>query len=170
MPVCTKSSLWLAWLALWLVACGEGKPAATEAAGGPTRVEAGEVIPANDLRQLSWTELQDVTFEEKFYPDIEEYLLYPAFGDSVQALAGQAVYIAGYVLPVEPGRYVLSANPFSSCFFCGGAGPESVMELDLRDTTLLFYTDEWRTFQGRLRLNDSDIDKLNYILEGAEVF
>ncbi|RMG66740.1 MAG: DUF3299 domain-containing protein [Bacteroidetes bacterium] len=154
------------------MACGSSHSTSQEAAGGPTRIEAGsgEVTPINDLQDLSWQQLQDVTFEDRYYEDIEEYLLFPAFGDSVKALAGQPVKIAGYVLPVEPGRYVLSANPFSSCFFCGGAGPESVMELELRDTTLLFYTDEWRTFQGRLQLNDSNVDKLNYILEEAEVF
>lgn len=121
------------------------------------------------LISLTWDDLSDVSFEEKYYEDIDAWLLFPSFGDSVKMLADQDVFISGYVLTLEPGRYALSANPFSSCFFCGGAGPESVMSLGLVDSTQIFYTDEWKTFQGTLRLNDSDVDQLNYVLEQAIV-
>ncbi|WNJ19221.1 DUF3299 domain-containing protein [Pontibacter sp. G13] len=138
----------------------------------PIRIEAGVVNPDPNLLDLKWETLAQVDFETRYYEEIDDYLLYPMFSDAVKGLEAQEVYISGYVLPVEPGRYVLSANPFSSCFFCGGAGPESVIELDLKgdDSKQIFLTDEWRTFRGTFVLNDSDIDKLNYILIDAVVY
>lgn len=118
---------------------------------------------------LTWQDLADVQFEEKYYEDVQEYLWYPSFGEKVKAAEGKPVYIAGYVIPVEAGRYVLSKNTFASCFFCGGAGPETVMELELTDPEVLFANDEFRTFKGTFATNDSNIDKLNYILEEATV-
>lgn len=118
---------------------------------------------------LVWEDLAHVEFEDKYYKDIDAWMLFPTFGDSLKMLEGKEVFISGYVLTLEPGRYALSANPFSSCFFCGGAGPESVLALALKDTSAIFYTDEWQTFQGSFRLNDSDVDQLNYILEDAIV-
>jgi hypothetical protein len=64
---------------------------------------------------------------------------------------------------------VLSANPYSSCFFCGQAGPESVMEIQLLKQYDGLRMDQVITFEGRLRLNADDIYQLNYILEEAEV-
>lgn len=143
------------------------------ACGGDTaEADGGEKAPlAMDAtyQTISWDDLSAVKFEDRYYEDLNEYLLYPTFEPSVQQLDGAAVRIEGYVIPVEPGRYVLSANPFSSCFFCGGAGPETVLELALVAPEVVFFTDDFKTFVGTLKLNDSDVDKLNYILEDALV-
>lgn len=139
-----------------------------QAAKEPPKPEPA-LVPEGDYLPLTWKQLADVAFEEKYYEDVDEWLWFPSFGPQVQAKTGEEVYIAGYVIPVEPGRYVLSKNSFESCFFCGGAGPESVMELELVNAKQMFANDEYRTFKGTLRVNDSDIDHLNYILEGAEV-
>ena len=178
-----KTPIWTLFLLLGIVACGpeqqepetidQSPSLPTEktsfssepSAASPVR----QLIPFEELTPLKWEDLTDVEFKDKYYEDIEAWLLFPTFGDSVKALEGKPVYISGYVLTLMPGRYALSANPFSSCFFCGGAGPESVMALSLQDTTAVYYTDEWHTFQGTLRLNDSDVDQLNYVLEGAVV-
>ena len=98
-------------------------------------------------------------------------MLYPTFGQSVQKLSGKPVELTGYVLPVdlESNVYVLSAFPFSACFFCGGAGPESVVSLKFKKSGKKFKTDERRTFRGTLKLNADNIYELNYILADAEM-
>lgn len=154
LPEFLAKVLLMATLTVWLSACG-----GAEEAGGTS-------VPA-DVQTVTWADLRAVKFEDRFYPDLEEYLLYPNFEPSVQALDGEGIRIEGYVIPVEPGRYVLSANPFSSCFFCGGAGPESVIELELIQPGAMYVTDEFKTFTGILSLNDSDVDKLNYVLHDA---
>lgn len=176
---------------LLLAACSETDRSPSEAAAESTGVQTADTLamPAPERREvprptaevpagvsrITWQTLTDVEFEEKYYDEIQQMLLFPNFGQTVQDLEGDRVAISGYVIPVDPGgpdrpaRYVLSANPFSACFFCGAAGPESVVELELTDPDLLFATDEFRSFSGVFRLNDSDYDKLNYILQDAEL-
>jgi len=122
---------------------------------------------ADEFEKIDWDTLKKVKFEDKFYEEINSYLLYPTFSEDLKQMQGEKVAIQGYVIPISPGRYVLSANPFASCFFCGNAGPESVMELSLKDTTAVYFSDDFKAFGGTFKLNDSDIDRLNYILEDA---
>ena len=121
--------------------------------------------------KLSWETLRDVTFKKKWYPEESVYMLYPTFGAGIQKLIGKPVELTGYVLPVdyESNLYVLSAFPYSACFFCGGAGPESVVSLKFKKSGLKFKTDERRTFRGTLKLNADNIYELNYIIADAEM-
>jgi hypothetical protein len=121
--------------------------------------------------KLSWEILRDVTFKKKWYAEESVYMLYPTFGPGVQKLSGKTVELTGYVLPVdlETNLYVLSAFPFSACFFCGGAGPESVVSLKFKKAGKKFKTDERRTFRGTLKLNADNIYEMNYILADAEM-
>lgn len=128
--------------------------------------------PAVEPVKLTWETLRDVTFKKKWYAEESIYMLHPTFGPSVQKLKGQQVSITGYILPVdlEANLYVLSAFPFSACFFCGGAGPETVMTLNFKKKDgRKFKTDERLTFTGTLKLNSDDIYQMNYILDGAEI-
>lgn len=62
--------------------------------------------------------------------------------------------IKGFIIPLDTDgeAYALSAYPLSSCFFCGNAGPGSVMELLLEEPRR-FHTDEYLTFEGILGLS-----------------
>jgi hypothetical protein len=121
--------------------------------------------------KITWESLRDVTFKKKWYPEESVYMLYPTFGPGINKLNGKEVLLAGYVLPIdmESNLYALSAFPFSACFFCGGAGPESVVSLKFKKNSRKFKTDERHTFRGTLRLNADNIYELNYILENAEI-
>ena len=121
--------------------------------------------------KLTWETLRDVTFKKKWYAEESIYMLHPTFGASVQKLKDQPVSITGYILPVDldANLYVLSAFPFSACFFCGGAGPETVMTLNFKKNSRKFKTDERLTLVGTLKLNADDIYQMNYILDKAEI-
>jgi hypothetical protein len=125
---------------------------------------------ANPVK-LSWEMLRDVTFKKKWYAEESVYMLYPTFGPGIQKMSGKTVELTGYVLPVdlEANVYVLSAFPYSACFFCGGAGPESVVSLKFKKAGRKFKTDERRTFKGTLKLNADNIYELNYIIADAEM-
>lgn len=99
------------------------------------------------------------------------YFLYPTFGPSVNALQGKEISIRGYMIPVDENDnlYVISAKPMAACFFCGGAGPESIIELQFRKKKQRFRIDEVVTVSGKLLLNANDVDHLNYILKDAAV-
>ena len=124
-----------------------------------------------DFRELTWAELADVDFKDVYLEELDSYYWKPEFGPQVLASEGEDVYITGYVIPVDLDEdfYVLSRYPFANCFFCGGAGPESVIDLRFADSEHRTYqTDERLTFHGNVRLNADDVYQMNYILEGAE--
>ncbi len=127
--------------------------------------------PANPTK-ITWEMLRDVTFSKKKHEAEGIYILHPTFGEPIRKLNNKEVTITGYIIPMdlEENLYVLSAFPYSACFFCGGAGPESVMALEFKkNSPQKFKTDERLTFKGNLKLNADDIYKMNYILENAEV-
>lgn len=120
-------------------------------------------------RIIDWKLLAKVEFVDQYFAEFEAWYLIPKFKPEVQALNNQDIIIKGYVIPmdVEGGEYALSAYPFSACFFCGGAGPESVIKLELKEKAERYETDDIMTFTGTLVLNDSDIDNFNYILKNC---
>ena len=120
---------------------------------------------------INWKRLADVRFNRKLNKELSMYFLYPTFGPSVNALHGKEISIRGYMIPVDENDniYVISAKPMAACFFCGGAGPESIIELQFRKKKQRFRTDEVLTVRGKLALNAYDVDHLNYILKNAEV-
>ena len=122
--------------------------------------------------QIDWSVLSDVEFTDVYMEEVDEYFLYPHFGPSVRKLAGQEVMIRGFVLEIDPTEnyYILSKGPFSSCFFCGVGGPETIVELEMRSSKDVFIMDEVATLKGTLKLNSDDIYQCNYILQNAEVY
>ena len=121
--------------------------------------------------QLSWKDLEDVEFSDLYVQELDEYVLYPNYGMDVMSLNGQEVILTGYVLEIDPskGFYVLSKGPFASCFFCGDGGPETIVELELKNKNQYFMMDEIATIKGVLKLNADDIYQCVYILQNAEV-
>lgn len=122
--------------------------------------------------EINWTNLEDVEFSERYVEEVDEYVLFPSFGFDVQQLDGKEVILSGYILAIDPeiGYYVLSKGPFASCFFCGAAGPETIVELSLKSKDKSFMMDEFATFKGYLKLNSDDIYRCVYIIEFAEVY
>lgn len=120
---------------------------------------------------ITWELLKDVEFDEIWSEEFQAYYMVPKFSKSVKEMDGKEVQIRGFIIPVDivQDYYVLSANPYSSCFFCGQAGPESVMEIQMVKKYEGLRMDQVITFQGTLRLNIDDIYQLNYILEEAQI-
>lgn len=128
-------------------------------------------VPAAAPVFLSWDVLQDVTFEEKFVKEVNGPMLFPKFTPKMRALNGKQVQVKGYVVPFDPSgaKLALSANSYAACFFCGKAGPASVLTINLKTPDKRFKTDQFRNFTGNLRLNDKDIKEFYYILDEAIV-
>jgi len=124
---------------------------------------------ANAQKEVSWTTLMDISFKDIYLEGEDMYVYFPVFGQKQRELENQTVTVSGYIIPidVELNQYVLSAFPFSACFFCGAAGPESVMAVYFQSDDKTYKTDERLTLTGTLRLNETDVDELVYILEDA---
>ncbi|UZR98368.1 DUF3299 domain-containing protein [Chondrinema litorale] len=129
-------------------------------------------LPVWSQTRITWETLADVKFTDKYSEEVKAYYYYPHFGTTVKELEGKEVFIKGFILALEPKEdiYILSQNPYSSCFFCGNGGPESIIELKLKPGYPKFKMDQVVTMKGRMKLNKDDIYQCNYILQEAEVF
>ena len=120
----------------------------------------------------SWAEFAKTKFEPKYNEKLGEYLYYPSFPESLKALEGKEITLEGYYVPFAPeeGNYIiLSKYPMSQCFFCGGGGPESISEVTFKNGTTKFQVDDLITVRGKLKLNVSDIDHVNFIILDAVI-
>lgn len=128
-------------------------------------------LSAQDKDGNIWTTLSKITFKKEYDEMLGFKVDVPVFGEEVQALADKEVVIKGYIIPVEGYKshkeFVFSAYPYNMCFFCGGAGPETVMEVFSNEPVK--YTAEPIVLRGKLKLNSSDINRLMYIMEDAEL-
>ena len=121
-------------------------------------------------KQLVWQLLEMTTYKITNDSGLQS-TYHPSFPGILETqFEGQEVLITGYLIPVdiEAQKYALSKNPFTSCFFCGGAGPETVIELRFASDPGRFATDEYVMIKGRLRLNRSGTG-LFFILDKAEI-
>lgn len=112
-----------------------------------------------------WKTLEEVTYEvtKDEYGD----LYVPVFSDDIKKIQGEVVEVEGFIIPFEgmfkPTQLILSALPVSECFFCGSGGPETVMEITMKEK--IKYTTKRVKIRGKLKLNSNNPDKLMYILE-----
>lgn len=119
--------------------------------------------------QNVWRDLSNVTY--KIGQDEFGELYIPVFSDKIKDLEGKMVEADGFIIPFEgmfkPEHIILSSLPLAECFFCGSGGPETVMEVLLKNP--IKYTSKKVKVRGKLMLNDRDPEKLMYILKDAEL-
>ncbi len=124
----------------------------------------------NETGSRTWKTLSKITYRKQFDELMGFKVDVPVFSDDVKALEGKEVVVKGYIIPTEGYKshteFVFSAFPYNMCFFCGGAGPETVMEVEAKKP--IKFTAEAVSIKGILELNDDDINRLIYILKDAE--
>ncbi len=116
---------------------------------------------------VDWYMLEDIQYKLKYFEEIDFEAYAPIFSKTIQSLQGKEIVVKGYVIPLfeneEP--LALSANPYSSCFFCGQASPASVMSMYMKNKGLNYKMDDFKTFKGTLYLNYDDPNEFYYILK-----
>jgi hypothetical protein len=118
-----------------------------------------------------WKTLARITYKKEYDEFLGFKIDKPVFSDQIKALNGKEVTVKGFIIPVEGYKghkeFILSAFPYSMCFFCGGAGPESVMEVSAIEP--IEYSAESVVIKGKLKLNSDDVNKLMYSLYEAKL-
>ena len=131
------------------------------------------IILATPLRAQEgiWKTLSKITYKKEYNEIMGFKVDVPVFSADVKKLEGKVVTVRGYIIPVEGYKshteFVFSAFPYNMCFFCGGAGPETVMEVYAKKP--VEYSAQSITLRGRLMLNDDDINRLIYAIKDAEL-
>ncbi len=118
---------------------------------------------------VDWADLAGITYIKKMDELLGFKVDMPVFDDQVKKYEGKKIQIKGYIIPTEGYKnqkeFIFSAYPYSMCFFCGNAGPETVMEVT--SSKGVPFTNDQVTIQGTLRLNGDDINRLMFSLEDA---
>lgn len=116
-----------------------------------------------------WKTLSKITYKKEYDEFLGFKIDKPVFANVVQELEGTEVVVKGYIIPVEGYKshteFIFSAYPYNMCFFCGGAGPETVMEVESAEP--VEYSAEQVILKGKLVLNADDINRLMYLLVDA---
>ncbi|GLR18087.1 hypothetical protein [Portibacter lacus] len=119
----------------------------------------------------TWKTLGKITYKKEYDELMGFKVDVPVFSDDIKEMEGKEIKIKGYIIPVEGYKshkeFIFSAYPYAMCFFCGGAGPETVMEVSAVEAVK--YTAEQIEIQGKLQLNDSDVNRLMYILTDVKL-
>ncbi len=120
---------------------------------------------------LDWVTLADVTFEKKYSEELMLEYDVATFGDLIKQFDGKEVQISGYVIALDAlgVSFVLSRNPNATCFFCGGGGPETIVDIKVKPKALKRYKmDERKTFKGILKMYPDNSGSFIYLLTEAE--
>lgn len=131
--------------------------------------EAQSKVAYSGYPSLIWPKLYTIQYTQS-KDALGEYEK-PIFSNDVKALEGKVVSLPGYIVPfatgtVKSNQFILTSLPLNACFFCGVGGPETVVEIVLKNP--IAYTEKLVEIKGILRLNSTDPDKMIYRLEQAE--
>lgn len=104
------------------------------------------------------------------YSTTPDGLYEPQFPSWLDKYKNTEVVIQGYLVPVdvEGNQYALSRYAFSSCFFCGNAAPNTVVELVFKERPDNLITDQFVVVKGTLVFNADDPFRLFFILQQTE--
>jgi hypothetical protein len=119
-----------------------------------------------------WAVFSKTRFEVRYSEKAQEYLNFPIFPAEVKALESKVISVEGYYLPVDvvgEAYVIISKYPYSQCFFCGGAGPETIAEVSFKTKPPKFSADQYIRVRGKLKLNTDDIDRTNFLIQEAEL-
>lgn len=115
-----------------------------------------------------WHTLAEVGYErqkDKSGYDVDK----PMFSKNLKSWHKKKIRLKGYVVPVneltDQNKFMLSSLPFNVCYFCGAAGPETVIEVEADKPVAFSSKPIW--MEGTLLLNSEDADHHMYRLTGA---
>lgn len=137
--------------------------------GRAHQIMGGEAtyITANDT--LTWKLLGQIKYIKKPSADYPEGVMYPVINTTLKAKNKKPITMSGFIIPIDNKNYALSKNVFASCFFCGQAGPETIMGIKFKNPGMKLKTDQYVTIQGTFRYNDNDVDDWIYHVDNAVI-
>lgn len=117
---------------------------------------------------LTWKKLGQIKFVKKQHKDYG-MVDYPVINPEIKMRHNKKIIISGFIVPIDNVNYAISKNVFASCFFCGKAGPETIVGLKFREGKKKLRTDQYVTIVGTLKINETDVDNWMYNLEDVVI-
>lgn len=118
---------------------------------------------------LNWKLLGMIKFVKKQHKDYPDGVMFPIINSTLKAKNKKRIAMSGFIVPIDNTTYALSKNVFASCFFCGQAGPETIMGIKFKGSNPKLKTDQYVTLEGNFRVNENDIEDWIYHIEDAVI-
>ena len=130
-------------------------------------------LSAQDSSKDHWNTLAMVTTESKF-DDMMGMVVQKATPTPIaETLHAEEISIRGYVIALDVKaklkHFMFSRYPQNMCFFCGAAGPESAMQVFLKEKDSIDFTKDKIEIRGILNIQKGDPSGLIYTLNNAEL-
>ncbi len=130
------------------------------------------LVGYTSAQKNAWGMLMLTETEKQFDPTLGMEIDIPNIHPAAQQLNGQQIQLEGFIIPLEgkksQSHFMFSSFPINMCYFCGRAGPESVIEVFMKDGEAMPFTDKKIWIQGTLRVNAQDPQSNIYTLQYAE--
>ena len=118
---------------------------------------------------LTWKLLGVIKYVNKPSKDYPDGVMFPIINSTLKAKSKKKIVMSGFIIPIDNVSFALSKNVFASCFFCGQAGPETIMGIKFKGATPKLKTDQYVTMEGTFRYNDNDVNDWIYHIENAVI-
>ncbi|WP_424964220.1 hypothetical protein [Ekhidna sp.] len=120
-----------------------------------------------------WKQFAQISKERKYFAELDTYYRIPVFTSNLIAQEGKEISLTGFYLPYSEldSVIIVSRYPNASCFFCGQAGIESVVMVELGKPYQpnTYRVDQMLLVHGKLQLNATDVNKLAFIITDARI-
>jgi hypothetical protein len=123
---------------------------------------------ATPIDSLNWKLLGMIKFIKKADKEYGE-IMYPQVSPLLKQKTAKKIAISGFIIPIDNTNFALSKYVFASCFFCGNAGPETIMGIKFKGATPKLKTDQYVTLVGTFRINENDVEDWIYHIDNAEI-
>ncbi len=118
-----------------------------------------------------WRKLSVVKFDKRIADADQHIAREPRYMPLMRSLDGTEIIVKGYIIPltgkVAQSEFMFSAYPYEMCFFCGKAGPETVMEVFAKEGTTVKFSEKSMTLKGTFKFRSSDVNDIMFALEDA---
>lgn len=118
---------------------------------------------------ITWSLLGRIDYENRPHKDYPDGVMYPKVNTELKAKKSKKITISGFIIPIDNENYALSKNVFAQCFFCGQAGPETIMGIKFKDLKKRLKTDQYVTLEGTFRYNETDVEDWIYHIDNAVI-
>ncbi len=119
----------------------------------------------------AWGTLGMVTLSKEYDEALGMEIQKPTVSIVTQQLDGKEIELSGFIIPLTgklaQSHFMVSKFPQSMCFFCGKAGPETAIQVFMKNNEKIEFTEDKVSVKGILRINATDMNNLLYTLDQA---
>jgi len=123
--------------------------------------------------QDSWGTLAMIETTKEYDPEFGIESFKAVISPITHAMNGKEIMLKGWIIPItgktSQSHFMFSKFPQDMCFFCGKAGPETAIQVFMRDAKKVAFTTDKIMLKGILKIHSDQASGLLYTLDNGEI-